>query len=253
VEQGAAWANCYHNWNAVVNGGVGLAALATSDEDDGARQAYKLARANLERFFAALNRDGGWDEGTGYWGYAMRYVLLLAEAARRLNDDQSLLHRRGMDTTGLFPIYFTPNGQPASFGDMPSVPAQGTFYLLSRHFKRREVTWWLDTYGFPRDVGTTGWSVAGMGMLFRPPAARTPRKVALKHVKVVAGIGWAAMADPVASARAAASPTWSQWWWVAMMRRSVHPRAASSSMIQATQGVAGSMATASPDSASPRR
>jgi hypothetical protein len=195
VKQGAFWSNCYHHWNAVVNGGIALAALALADEDGRARKAYDAARGNLGRFFAALGRDGGWDEGTGYWGYGMRYVLLLAEAARRLEDDQTLLHSRGMDATGVFPIYFTPNGQPASFGDFASVPLLGTFYLLAEHFGRREMTWWLDTYAFHRDVSTMGWSAAGLAMLFRPPRARTPRKLDLKCVKVFPGIGWAALAD----------------------------------------------------------
>jgi len=195
VKQGAFWSNCYHHWNAVVNGGIALAALALADRDRDARKAYRLARRNLERFFAALGRHGGWDEGTGYWGYGMRYVLLLAEAARRLDDDQTLLHSRGMDATGLFPIYFTPNGQSASFGDFASVPLLGTFYLLSEHFGRREVTWWLDTYAFHHDVSTMGWSAAGLAMLFRPPRARTPRKPDLRCVKVFPDVGWAALAD----------------------------------------------------------
>ena len=191
----AFWSNCYHSWNAVVNAGVGLAALALSDELPQACEAYELARGNLKHFFAALGREGGWDEGTGYWGFAIRYLLLLAEAARRLDDDQSLLHRRGMDATGLFGVYFTPNGRAASFGDRPAVPLCGTFYLLASHFDRREVTWWLDTYAFHRDVSTTGWSAAGLAMLFRPPRARTPRAVKLAPAKVFHDIGWAALAD----------------------------------------------------------
>jgi hypothetical protein len=193
--QGAVWANCYHSWNAVVNGGVGVAALALADESPQARRVYQLARKNLGSFFAALGPEGGWDEGTGYWGYAMRYVLLLAEAARRLEDDQTLFHNRGMDATGLFGVYFAPNGQAASFGDNPSVPLLGTLYLLARQFARPEVTWWLDTYAFHRDVSTTDWSAAGLAMLLRPPGARAPRKPALKPVKVFDGIGWAALAD----------------------------------------------------------
>ena len=194
-KQGAFWTSCYHGWNAVVNSGVGLAALALSDESADARQAYAESRKNLKHFFDALGREGGWDEGLGYWGYAMRYVLLLAEAASRLDDDQTLLHQRGMAATGLFPAYFTPNGQPATFGDNNAVPLAGTFYLLARHFNRREVTWWLDTYSFHRDANNTGWSTAGLAMLFRPPAARTPKKPDLKTVKVFGQIGWVALAD----------------------------------------------------------
>ena len=195
TEQGAFWANCYHHWNAVVNGGLGLAALALSDEDPAAGKAYAAARANLKRFFAALGRDGGWDEGTGYWGYGLRYVLLLAEATRRLEDDQSLLHRRGMDETGLFGVYFTPNGQAASFGENAAVPLFGTLYLLGEHFGQREVTWWLDTYAFHRDVSSMGYSAAGLAMLYRPSRARTLSKPSLERVKVFPGVGWAALAD----------------------------------------------------------
>ncbi len=193
--EGAFWTECYHAWNAVCNAGIGLAALALSDDDPAAAKVYQAARGSLGRFFDALGRDGGWDEGVGFWGYAMRYVLLLAEAARRLEDDQTLLHRRGMDATGLFGVYFTPNGQAASFGDGASVPLLGTFYLLPKHYRRREVTWWLDTYAFHRDVSTTGFSAAGLAILFRPPNARTPARPDLKPVKVFESVGWGALAD----------------------------------------------------------
>jgi hypothetical protein len=195
IAEEAWWYTCYHSWNAVVNGGCGLAALALSDEDKDARDAYRLARAGLKPFFAALGAEGGWDEGLGPWGSAMRSVLLLAEAARRTLDDEKLFHARGMDATGLFPIYFTPNGRAANFGNAPGVPLYGAFYLLARQFHRTEIAWWLDTYAFHRDVSTSGWASAGLAMIFRPedlPVAAGPR---LEPVKVFAEIGWAAMAD----------------------------------------------------------
>lgn len=195
VKEQAFWYNTYCNWNAVVNGGCGLAALALGDEDPDAMEAYQWARTGLKRFYAALGREGGWDEGTGYWGYAMRYALLLAEAVSRLEDDQSLLHQRGMDATGLFGVYFTPNGQPASFGDNASVPLCGTLYLLTKHFGTKPLTWWLDTYSFRRDVSTSGWSAAGLAMLFRPIDAEVTKTPDLSPLKVFHEIGWAAMAD----------------------------------------------------------
>ncbi|MFB3893126.1 MAG: heparinase II/III family protein [Phycisphaerae bacterium] len=195
VSSGAWWYNIYHSWNAVVNSGCGLAGLALGDDVPMAQEAFHKAVGGLRRFFAALGREGGWDEGTGYWGYAMRYVLLLGEAAARLVDDHSIFHTRGIDATGLFPIYFTPNGQPASFGDMPSVPLLGTMYLLVKHFGLKEVTWWLDTYAFHRDVSTTDWSAAGLALLFRPADADVPLAPDLKPLKVFNEIGWAAMAD----------------------------------------------------------
>jgi hypothetical protein len=195
VTKGAWWYNCYHHWNAVINSGCGLAALALSDEEHAAHDAYQMARGGLKRFFDALGREGGWDEGTGYWGYALRYVLLLGEASSRAIDDQSVFHSRGMDATGLFPIYFTPNGQPASFGDSPAVPSYGAFYILVKRYGLKEVTWWLDTYGFHRDTSPSGWSAAGLALLYRPIDAEVPAGPDLMPLKVFHQIGWAAMAD----------------------------------------------------------
>ena len=195
VAQQVSWYNTYSHANAVINSGCGLAALALGDDDPDAKKTYKLARAGLRRFFDALGREGGWDEGIGYWGFAMRYLLLVGEAARRLDDDMTILHERGMDTTGLFPIYFSPNGQAVCFGDNPNVPLYGTFYLLVKHFGMKDVTWWLDNYSFRRDVSSAGWSAAGLALLFRPDDAVCPDKPHLDTMKVYHEIGWAAMAD----------------------------------------------------------
>ncbi len=195
VQQGVSWYNTYSNTNAVVNSGCGLAALALAEDSPAAAEAYQAARNGLKRFFDALGREGGWDEGTGYWGLAMRYVLLFGHAVSRVLDDQTILHQRGMDATGLFPIYFTPNGQPASFGDNPAVPLYGTFYLLVQHHGLSELTWWLDTYSFHRDVSSSGWSAAGLALLFRPVDADCPKQPDLQPLKVFHEIGWAAMAD----------------------------------------------------------
>jgi len=195
VAENAWWYTSYHSWNAVVNSGIGLAALAMRDEPP-AGEVYEVARAGLRHFFDALGKEGGWDEGTGYWGYSLRYVLLLAEAARRFEDDNKLFHERGMDQTGLFPIYFSPNGQPAGFGDSPTVPLYGTMYLLAAHGGCREMIWWLDRYAFHQDVTVAGWSSLGLGLLFRPNVKPTDNPVKkLQPVKVFSDIGWAAMAD----------------------------------------------------------
>ncbi len=193
VANKAWWYDCYHHWNAVINAGCGLAGLALDDEDQGA-ETFSLACKGLEHFFDVLGKEGGWDEGTGHWGYAMRYLLLLAEATHRAYDDEKFFTRRGMDHTGLFPIYFTPNGRPAGFGSS-AVPLYGTFYLLPKHHDLPEVTWWLDTYCFHRDVTTSSFSAAGLAMLFRPADAPLSQDVALEPVKVFSEIGWAAMAD----------------------------------------------------------
>jgi len=195
VKKGAWWYNCYHSWNAVVNSGCGLVALALSDEESPAREALTNARTGLKHFLDAMGREGGWDEGLSYWATAMRYFLLFAEGVSQTTDDLSLFHTRGLDATGLFPVYFTPNAQHEGFGDAAAVPLYGAFYLLTKHFAMRELTWWLDTYAFHRDVTTTGYSGAGLAMLCRPVDAETVVQPGLQTVKVFNEIGWVAMAD----------------------------------------------------------
>ena len=195
VRQGAFWYNCYHSWNAVVNGGCGLAGMALGDEDADAQKAFDLARKGVANYFDAMGHEGGWDEGIGYWGYGMRYALLFGLGLSRVLDDQSIFHHRGLDKTGLFPVYFTPNGHAASFGDAASVPLHGAFYLLSQQYGLREMTWWLDTYAFHNDISATGWSAAGLALLLRPVRAHPVAAPRLRTVKVFEDVGWAAMAD----------------------------------------------------------
>ena len=194
IQNDVWWYTTVNHWNAVINSACGLVALAMSDECDAAKKVYRLARKGLQHFFDDLGREGGWDEGIGYWGYAVCFVVLFGEGCARLLDDQKLLHQRGMDQTGLFPIYFSPNGRPASFGDSAQLPLHGALYLLDRYSGRKEITWWLDTYSFSHDVNTMGWSHAGLGLLFRAEkdGVKAPR---LAPVKVFEQIGWAAMAD----------------------------------------------------------
>jgi hypothetical protein len=195
VRQKAWWYTSCNNWNAVVNGGCGLAGLALGDEEPRAEEAFILARKGLNQFLASLGREGGWDEGTGYWGYAMRYLLLFAQGCSSLADDQRIFHSRGIDATGLFPVYFTPCGQAASFGDAAAVPLYGALYLLVRQFGQKDLTWWLDTYSFHHDVSTTDLAAAGLSLLFRPSDAEIVTSPNLSPLKVFHQIGWAAVAD----------------------------------------------------------
>ncbi len=195
VAESAWWYTCYHNWNAVVNSGCGLGALALADEDPHAAEAVRKARKGLKHFFDALGREGGWDEGIGYWGYAMRYLLLFGEAVDRQCADRSIFRQRGMESTGLFGVYFSPRGHSTSFGDSPTVPLYGTLYALAKRYGLKEVCWWLDRHGLHRDASTTGWSDAGLSLLFRPVDMKSELMPDLAPVKVFNEIGWAAICD----------------------------------------------------------
>ncbi|MFW6132477.1 MAG: heparinase II/III domain-containing protein [Planctomycetota bacterium] len=195
VDAKAWWYTCYHNWNAVLNCGCGLAGMALADDDPLGDEVAAKARKGLEYFFNALGREGGWDEGIGYWGYAMRFVVLFGEALARLEDDQSIFHRRGMDATGLFGVYFSPHGQPASFGDNANVPLYGALYLLVKHYGLSQVAWWLDAYAHTHDVSTTDVAAEGLSLLFRPRDVNGDRPPKLDPLKTFREVGWAVLAD----------------------------------------------------------
>lgn len=195
VEDDVWWYSAVNHWNAVINAAVGMTALAMSDDDHQAQRALLTAREGLGRFFDVLGKEGGWDEGIGYWGYALRYVLLLGRACDRLLDDQELLHHRGMDATAYFPIYFSPNGRSASFGDSTRLPLHGSLYLLDEYFNCPAMTWWLDEYSAAHDVSTTDWSQAGIALVVRPDRPAPVEPPALEPVKVFSQIGWGALAD----------------------------------------------------------
>lgn len=195
VEQQAWWYNCYHNWNAVINSGCGLAALLLSDEDPHAMKALSRAREGLKHFFDALGREGGWDEGVGYWAYAMRYLLMFGLALDHVRDERGIFHQRGMEATGQFGVYFSPRGHSASFGDSPSVPLYGMLYEFSRRYGTKEICWWLDRYALHRDPSTTGWSDAGLALLLRPTDLSALPEPDMAPVKIYNEIGWAAIAD----------------------------------------------------------
>ncbi len=194
VQDDVWWYSAANHWNAVVNSACGLAGLALGDENPKAEHAMELARKGLKHFFDDLGREGGWDEGIGYWGYAIRSVLLFSEGIARVLDDQKIQHVRGMDQTGLFPIYFTPNGKAASFGDSAQPPLHGTLHLLGRYFDRPEITWWLDTYALHHDPSTMDWSQAGLSLLFRGENS-VDYQPQFEPVKVFQQVGWAALAD----------------------------------------------------------
>jgi len=137
VETNAWWARVYHNWNAVVNGGCGIAAIALLGEDPVADQALRYATDNIKVYFRALKTEGGWDEGVAYWSYGMRYALMFADAVRSALGSREFLDVPAVSRTGWFPIIFTaPDNMSVRFGDdWGGLAASAVFPLLAREFK----------------------------------------------------------------------------------------------------------------------
>ncbi len=107
------------NWNTVCAGGLGMLCLAMYEDIPQAAEILPMVENSIAPFMHRLDRtDGGWPEGIGYWNYGMRYAfmyLLSHEAAT--GQPHPLLALEGVRKTLSFPIDFSPNGRPCSFGD----------------------------------------------------------------------------------------------------------------------------------------
>ncbi len=194
IREGASWTRAYHNWNAVLNGGFGTAALAVMTEMPRAAEVLSQSRRLLERFYTHLGADGGWDEGPGYWAYAMSYALRFEAALLpAVGEDNGAFQRPGMARTGYFPLFFNPGGIPASFGDNPNLAAEPILYLLASRFDNADFTWYADTYG-PQLARHDNWPREVFAILWRPatPIQHPPR---LPVTQPYLDIGWAALAS----------------------------------------------------------
>lgn len=108
IEGNVWWSRSYRtNWCAVCCGGGGLAAVALMDERDDAAQVLAEAYPRIVRFLNEGGVDGGWPEGTGYWGYGVSHAALLADAVRIITGGRmDLFEHPYLQATWQFPLYF---------------------------------------------------------------------------------------------------------------------------------------------------
>ncbi|WP_238403427.1 DUF7594 domain-containing protein [Paenibacillus mesophilus] len=142
------WVNTTNNWNFVVNGGIGMGALALGDEPD----IKGLAEDLLQRGFTSLPKalpqwapDGGWYEGPGYWQYSIQYIGVYFKALQTaLGTDFGLSSSPGLPSNGDFPIFMSsPINQIFNFADAgSSVPNSPSLHWFGQQFGKPEYGWW---------------------------------------------------------------------------------------------------------------
>ncbi len=196
------WLTAQNNWNVVTNGGATVLALALDGESALSPRVLALSRPGMDHYWDHLSADGGWDEGTGYWTYAMRYGLLAAEALRRTGDAWAarIFALPGLKTTGYFPMVFNPGRKlSAGFGDSNGRAEDPVYYLLSREFKNGDFAWFQDRAGL-WSANREGWPQEALELLWRPlgapwlPEAAKDYLPAFAPVYAFPAIGWGFMA-----------------------------------------------------------
>ena len=91
------WATSYRcNWCGVCNSGLGIAALALLEEDPQLVDVITESHNRIGRMYDEIGEGGGWQEGVGYWNYAISTTTYFADALKRLTDGEvNLFEHRG--------------------------------------------------------------------------------------------------------------------------------------------------------------
>ncbi|MCF7837233.1 MAG: hypothetical protein K9N49_01240 [Candidatus Marinimicrobia bacterium] len=197
------------NWNTVCNGGAGTLALALSDACPESARVLELVEEGVRHYFEFMQEDGAWPEGIGYWGYGHRYgyyYLLSHESATgRMHP---LLERPGSHNTLRFPMLFSPNGVPASFGDANNFHPQPFHYAAADRCGMQVVLGELDRRfnrlvnknsndGDPKNCDEANWwPVLAELLLFHPGRTFTQKTdCSWPHVSIQKGLEWSYLTD----------------------------------------------------------
>ena len=120
--------NPVSNWAGVVNGGVGLAALALYNESETARKAAGYARENISQFLDhVFLQDGGGHEGIMYARYGELFGLYFMMAEQRLFGlDLHFMEELNRRMAGYWDIYLqAPDTRYANFNNMGESTFEG--------------------------------------------------------------------------------------------------------------------------------
>lgn len=122
------WVGVEHNWNQVVNGGVGIGALAVMEAfPEISGNVLHEALSQLPLAMQNYAPDGGWDEGPGYWGYATRYnTFILSALQTSYGTTFGLSGLPGFSETGGYALHMTgPLGRSFNFSDNGDAAVEG--------------------------------------------------------------------------------------------------------------------------------
>ena len=149
------WTRSDHNWNLVCNSGMILGALAL-DAGDAELATSVLGHAVRSMRFAlpTYAPDGAWLEGSSYWEYATRYlVLALAGLDTAFASDFSMSASPGLATTWQYPVYFTAPNVPLVFAYADTLDHRWNvpfvFWLAARYDDEQAAASARDYFGKP--------------------------------------------------------------------------------------------------------
>jgi len=179
------WATAYRcNWCGVCNSGVGLTGLALLTENPQLTDIVAESYNRINSMLNELGEDGGWQEGGGYWRYAIHTSTFFADALKRLTTSKYNLfeNERLSDNPVNFPIYISLAGG----GSLDFEDSRGSSYIGSPHLinklaaetNSKEAAWYRNDFlGEGNDIFDIIWP--------RPELEPNPPKNPSIHFKTI--------------------------------------------------------------------
>ncbi|MBA2480873.1 MAG: heparinase II/III family protein [Planctomycetes bacterium] len=193
------------NWNTVCNGGAGMLALAIGADAPESERVLALVEIGIAPFFTGMNADGAWPEGIGYWNYGMQWGFqYLLSHERATGRRHPLLERASTAATLDFPLLFTPNGVPCSFGDVNSFVPMPFHYAAAERYGRWDLVAELDQRIPAGGLADTQRAVDAELLLLHPGTPTAP-PTARPDIALMDGLEWGYVADRMPNPRLYAS------------------------------------------------
>ena len=153
------WSTSYRcNWCGVCNSGVGMAGMALLNEHPQLVDVVAESFNRIDRMLNELGVDGGWQEGCGYWSYALRTSTQFAKALKRLTKGKYDLFKNPRLSANpvTFPLYMSvPPDLSIDFADSRSqrIGPTSLINLLAMETNHPAVSWYRNNVlGEGRDL-----------------------------------------------------------------------------------------------------
>jgi hypothetical protein len=147
------WATAYRcNWCGVCNSGVGLTGLTLLTENPQLTDIVAESYNRINSMLNELDESGGWQEGGGYWNYALHTSTFFADALNRITKSRYNLfqNERLKNNPANFPIYISlPGGGSLNFEDSGGNQYIGSSHLINKlasETKNHEAVWYRNNF-----------------------------------------------------------------------------------------------------------
>ena len=185
------------NWNTVCAGGAGMLALAMYEELPEADTILERVERSFKPYMDSLiGSDGAWEEGIGYWNYGMRYAYMyLLSHERATGQTHPIMTVPSTRKTLYFPLDFSPNGVPCSFGDVNSFTPLPFHFAAAERLDAKELVGDMLARLDGKKWGNHTWPNAAEALLLVPRDKHKAKKAATGVAEIYTGQDWALLAD----------------------------------------------------------